>query len=223
MRKLISLAIVLSLMAVLDHFYEASDYYVRHRVFKLFNKGIGSCTGIQIRADSGTVYMLTAAHCRPILIYNILIAEDEDGKRTPIKFIAEDPRSDLMLLTSADDKYVDIAKGASKQQKVHTITHGMGLPSFRTDGELLNIQEIQVPIPGVEHCVGPKYKFDFLFSVCVLDVMQYHTTAWIIPGSSGGPLLDESGHLLGIATATTAVHLSSFVTLKDIHAFLQNR
>lgn len=209
---------------------QASDGYVRDRVVKLTNENKGSCSGIKVKADSGKVVILTAAHCIVILDKNKkMIAIDEDGKKETVSFIAEDPFSDLMLLSTEDTRYIDIsADDTEVHQKVHTLTHGAGHETYRTDGELMEIELTQIGLFEIQtkddmiRCVSmPKnVPYPTIFGpVCVLETEQRWSSALVVPGSSGGALLDEAGHLVGITSAGDA-HFGLFVLLTDIKAFL---
>jgi len=54
-----------------------------------------------------------------------------------------------------------------------------------------------------------------------MSTKQLVSTARIIPGSSGGPLLNSANELVGIASATDG-EISSFVALSDIQHFLKS-
>jgi hypothetical protein len=123
------LAIVALIMSVCMICYamspsKKSDEYVRDRVLQL--KGPrGACTGAQVKAPSGDVYTLTAAHCREILDSdNSATAIDEQGREKKIYLLDIDESKDLMLMSSTSHKSIDIAKKTVRHEHVHTITHG---------------------------------------------------------------------------------------------------
>lgn len=228
---LICLIAAYSAISGLQH-YRASDSYLRDRVVKLQSEQ-GSCSGIQVEAPSGKAYILTAAHCR-ILVdkEGHTTAINEQGEKRQVDFIAEDENSDLMLLTSGDDKAVSVGNNIHKHEKVHTITHGRGHDAYRTDGEAieeaLTLIGVSV-ITDMEEFVAcikqPKYTVVPTLEgmVCAIYTPQNYTTAHVVPGSSGGPLFNSDGELIGIVSATSGDGFSTFVRLSDIKSFLKTR
>jgi hypothetical protein len=216
---------------------KASDTYVRSRVVKLFKKDAGSCSGIQIITPSGKFATLTAGHCIGLLDDNKqMLVEDEEGHIHRVDFIAESPDSDLMLLTSWENEGIEVAKFTFLHQKVHTMTRGKGYAAHRTDGELMNetmVTFMDSVIEGpddIEKCkkMGPKaivaemQVFIFTIPACMIQTMEVVSTASIVPGSSGGALMDATGALVGIASAGRDDDpFGLFVRLTDIHMFLE--
>lgn len=214
----------------------ASDDFARNHA-PMLEGPMGHCTGATVVSPSGHVYTLTAGHCRGLVIADVLVAINEDGKRETLRFIAESPTADLMLLSSNMTSGFHVAPELNTHQAVHTMTHGSHLPAFRTDGEATEetlVSSINFQIENekdIEHCKGlPKLRIEMFqanpFSmptfVCVLSVKEILLTAWVIPGSSGGPVLDDDGALVGIVS-TTNDHLSGAVPLEDIRDFLRDK
>ena len=211
----------------------ASDSYIRDRVVRIV-KGTGMCSGIKIHTDRGGSYILTAAHCRKLLnADNTANIEMEDGSKAVVPFIAEDGESDLMLLATNDTKGVRIADHVKMHDKVHTLTHGGNRPTYRTDGEILNDTETSFLVSFILtmdqafecsgmnklHIVEPP----FAPPACIATTIDTLATAWIIPGSSGGPLLNEAGELVGITSALGPEQDYYFVRLGDMRSFLKDR
>lgn len=172
--------------------------FARDRVVMLIGR-TGLCTGVEVMTKSRHRYTLTAKHCRVILEDNKVEAVLEDGSHATVEFVAVDPNSDLMILGPVGQKYMSIAEHTYPHEHIHTMTHGGGFPSYRTDGELLNEKEIRI---------------DQL-------LLEMITTAPVIPGSSGGPYIDDSNHLVGIVSVYFGAGFSGMVRLKDIQAFLK--
>lgn len=209
---------------------KAADSYVRDRVVWLTGNEM-SCSGVQVKAPSGKVYTLTAAHCKSLAGKQRIVAETEDGHRFSLDIVKIDVQHDLMTLTSSNQKSVDVAEKIEKHLKVHTITHGERYPSYRTDGELL-IEEIfnvlGEPIwtdEDFSHCPVTKYSMPVLTErgmYCGMTLNLMVTTAWVRPGSSGGPAFDEKGGLIGIVSCSHGDMFSGLVPLSDIKKFLRD-
>lgn len=221
--------LIFALFFFVDLYKRSTDSFIRDQVLKLYDDK-AACTGVQVIAPSGKFYVLTAGHCSGLVHNNKVLAEDEEGRKLELNFIEEDPTSDLMLLSSPIQSGVQIASNAGKHDSVHSITHGKGMPSYRTDGELLATDDITFglfPIMSRSDflkCRAPKYKikFDGLQPICVVESFQTVSNTQIIPGSSGGPLLNSWGSLVGIAS-TKGDFFCTFASLADIKSFLQNR
>lgn len=69
---------------------------------------------------------------------------------------------------------------------------------------------------------SPKFTVLQDYNYCALHVLEQVSTAFIAPGSRGGALMDTSGSLVGVASASDGAGFYFFVTLSDIKAFLNN-
>jgi trypsin-like peptidase len=202
-----------------------SDSYVRNRVVQLHLNG-SSCSGVQVIAPSGKAYVLTAGHCRGLVEQGKVEATDEHNTKYYLDFIKEDPNSDLMLLSSPNDSGVSIAHNIYLHDHVHAMTHGKGFPTYRTDGEALSLNKTEFAefeiksLEDIAACLLPKNKISQEDASCRVLTVEMVATASIVPGSSGGPLLDDSGSLVGIASCTDG-YFGSFVSLADIRKFME--
>lgn len=227
-----SVAAALLITGMLSH---RGDSYFMSKSVKLVSAR-GSCSGEQVVAPSGVSYILTAAHCRLLEKDGSITAITEDGKTLERKIIAEDPKSDLMLLEGIPNlSGLDIASDQGRGQHVRTYTHGSGYSTYKTEGELIDVQDMQIPVEMVVDaeltvkCELPKYsrmqiQTPFgLLKACVLSVTETVTTAKIVPGSSGGMVVDDSGRLVGVVSAGNSdTGFGYLVTVKDIQSFTRN-
>lgn len=225
----VALATIGTYDVITQHDMKASDSYIRDRVLKLTSDK-GQCSAISIMAPSGKVYTLTAAHCSALVVRAHVDATDEQGIKKKLAFIAIDSEHDLMLLSAFDTKKsIDVARSSQLYDKIHTLTHGNGMPTYRTDGELL--ADKQVEIAGdinseddMKDCQGKNKRIvnGFFGVVCLKIQVVTITTAQVVGGSSGGPAVDKHGHLIGIVSCGMPM-FSGVVPLKDIRNFLKNR
>lgn len=229
--------LVLVIFASLSLFYliessrslKASDAYIRNRVVKIHDIQGSSCTGVQVYAPSGKIYILTAAHCAEFMPNGDALVNDEDGTEYPSYIVDIDQEKDLMLMSKISNDAIDLAKSWYKYEKVHTLTHGKGMPTYRTNGELLDKEPAEIPMfpitddASAKSCNKPYQKVvQGMFSqICVAIFHSVMGTARVLPGSSGGPVLDEDGRLVGIVSFTDGF-FSGYVALEDIKAFLKD-
>lgn len=210
--------------------YISSDSYLRSMVVKLQSPK-GSCSGVKVIAPSGRSYVLTARHCEELVDKGRVLAIEEDDSREYLNLVAVSKYSDLMLLSSPDKTGVVLASDTDKHQSAHSMTHGHGFPSYRTDGELLEKVTIDVKAfeiiskADIEKCLSQEDRYvaqDFIFEVCIAKESVMASTVHVVPGSSGGPVVNEYGSLIGIVSASDDA-FSYLVSLGEIKAFLANR
>lgn len=196
----------------------------------------GLCTAEAITAPSGKPYLLTAGHCDGLSDPGQPIeAISEDGRKQLVRIIAEDAKSDLLLLEPFNGLQPLPISDRMPQRFDHirAFGHGRGWPTFSTEGRVISPAEpINVMLNPVfspedeAKCVAsPKTKvMDALFfKACVLSIDEMITTAKAIPGMSGGPVVDRLGHMVGMVSAGSNEGIGMDVTLKDIKAFLSDK
>ena len=231
--KLRILSLLVVIVACFHTFraWECSDRYLRYAVYKIFDDN-GSCTGVKVIAPSGKYYVLTAGHCASLLKDGKVKAITEDGVEYTLRFIEDDPYSDLLLLSApVAGPAVSIAKQLERHEHVHTLTHGRGYPTYRTDGEAVTTDVTTIPtfplldLDDNRKCFQPKHQIltgPLGGRECAIVTVQLISTACVVPGSSGGPLFNDEGQLTGIASATDD-KFAAFVTLSDVASFLKGR
>ena len=228
----IIVALVLAFSALVKHnetAMKAEDSYIMDRVVML--KGDqGLCSGIEITSDSGKHYVLSAAHCTDIMKNNKAEAIRENGSKFIAFVIKVDRLHDLLLMSSADNTGIQIDDHVYKHQHIRTLTHGQGMPTYRSDGEVLAEQEIHVaafmitsPADEVKCRAEKNRKVVQIFifpPFCEATMNEVSMTAKVVPGSSGGAVLNDAGRLVGIVSSTNG-DFGFMVPLKEIKAFLK--
>lgn len=229
--KRLAIGTVIALVAV-HVLTMKSESYIRARVVKLSSLH-GMCSGEQVRAPSGVDYILTAGHCKGLALDDQILVTDAEGHELWRKIVAEDPASDLLLLEGLPGmKGLDIADSEQASEHVRTFTHGANLDTYKTEGEIIQTKEVKVPLNVIDSeaaaakCSGmPKFQIEHMetwigtIDICALEADEVAASATIVPGSSGGMLVNDSGELVGVASCTDG-QFGYFVTLRDIKAFL---
>lgn len=212
-----------------------SDTYIIDRVVGLTNSDGGFCSGEQVTTESGQTYVLTASHCLSSpLSKDPFVAKTEDGKEYMLNIIKEDPNSDLLLLEGIPNlDGLNIASSSWEREHVRTFTHGHRFDTYITDGVLIQKDVAsQVPLympkseEELQKCrTMPKLGLiyiDFIDSLyCLLVSPTTAVTAMTAPGSSGGPMVDDRGDLIGVVSAGDGTY-NYFVDLNDIKKFLHS-
>lgn len=211
---------------------KSSDEYLRDRVV-LLQSSKASCSGVSVKAPSGKSYVLTAAHCVVVLSeQNEVQGTLEDGTKVLLHEVDIDAFADLMLLSDAGVPGLEVADKMAKHEKIHTMTHGRAMMSYRTDGEIVDRRDLHIMESFIgsdddvaacrakpEHDIG---EGPFGLPVCAKTLHLTGMTAHVEPGSSGGPIVDSRNRLVGIVSATDGV-FGYMVNLEDVKAFLANR
>ena len=194
----------------------------------------GQCSGVQVRVKSGAEYILSAGHCSHLGVGDEMTVTTEDGRKLTRKVIQEDPNSDLLLIEGVPGgRSIKIADSVSVGDKVDTFTHGSGLATHKTSGELIEYKDIDVPlymldtVEAATECKSmPKNRlqsfeiFGIQIGVCSMHLAGVVSTASVVPGSSGGMVV-RGDEVVGIVSATDG-HFGYFVSLKDIKNFTDN-
>lgn len=227
---LASVAFIITSMITLS----PSEHEIKSKVVRIYSEK-GMCSGEQVQAPSGTSYILTASHCKLLGHDGSYSITTEEGEHLERKLVAEDPNSDLLLLEGLPGvRGVPIALFSFSEQPVRAFTHGHNHDTYKSSGQILEVSETEIPLfiintdEDASKCntAMSKYKdvtINTIFGsarLCVLDTYEQVTTVSIAPGSSGGPVVDDYGALVGVVSASDGQGFGYLVTLVDIRAFL---
>lgn len=200
-------------------FRPLTNSQIRSSVVQLMGED-GACTGEQVRGKSGKLYILTAGHC----IQDKLVAITESGRKQKIRFVYESKRADLALYTPVAGIPPLVVRYPTFHGYVRIFSHGLRHATYISEGEMLEsgMMDIDIPDKTVESCKGPKYKANIgLWPSCSLHTITLTTTAWAVPGSSGGPAVDSFGNLVGVVSGGND-HFTYLVPSWDVYKLLKN-
>lgn len=185
----------------------SSDQYVRERTVMLLNED-GSCTGVQIKAPSGKVYVLTALHCAGPEETEMRIISEHGRDEGLAKIIDRADVHDLMLVESIDQNFVVVAEHAKTHDHIRSFGHAYMMPSIKSEGEIV------MGSGGVN-------------DICLDDQREFVVTTLLLgQGDSGGPDVNDAGELVGLNHAIDARKVKVFgciSRLYNIKEFIKNR
>jgi hypothetical protein len=227
MKKLVSL--VIAIVCFTSVACSPSRRYIEHRVVHLVSSN-GSCTGTQIRAQSGKDYILSAGHCADLQNQRaqILVVTDS-GDMLSRAVLDVNLELDLMLLEGIPGmKGLPLADSAMKGQEVISYTHGHGLPIYSARGILGDVGPAQIaeligsPMEFFQCMVGGGNPVsDGEQGYCVKSYMLRASSMPLLGGASGGAILNMRGQVIGVAESQDEhTHDGFLVDIKEIKSFL---
>lgn len=201
----------------------------------LVSPGKGGGTGFAVKTENGSLFTLTNDHICDLADENGTLFANEQEQLVPLKVLHRSPYTDLCLVSPL--LYKTPLKLGSKYyigEKVFITGHGRLYDDTMTDGEVVQAKRVMVGVREVdskEECeIAPKYKYveiNFIFTtvgICAIEVDAVITTAQILPGNSGSPVVNRSGELIGVAFASGSndINRAWVIPLKSIQEFLKH-
>jgi len=192
-------------------------------------------SGAHVIAPSGKVYIITNAHvCNLSKDANIFIT-DNFGRTIPRRILEISNFTDLCLVESLPNYQGALKLGSDVRsgQIIAAVGHPILMPTTMSRGEIIGVKEVDVfdHIMDVfdknDKCDLPKNRIiqiDTFFgpiTACFVHVKANLTTSVVLPGSSGSPMVDFYGNLVGVIFAGNQANWGLAITLADINLFLK--
>jgi len=201
----------------------------------LINPTKGGGTGFAVETENGGKYILTNDHICDLAEEDGTIFAKEQDDLIPLKILHRSPYTDLCLVSPLLYKTpLQLGNHYYIGEKVFIAGHGRLYDDTMTDGEIVQNKRVMVGVREVdtkEECeVLPKYKYvevNMMFmalKICAIEVDAMITTAPILPGNSGSPVVNRSGELIGVAFASGSndINRAWVIPLKSIQDFLKH-
>jgi S1-C subfamily serine protease len=185
-----------------------SDIYsfVAPSIVKVERLTGGSGSGFYVQGLTGKLIITNAHVCDGAEVVRIIPSKSGEPFNAVVKSITYD--DDLCAISAPDgDKHpaLELAKHEeARGNAVYAVGHPVGAPLTVTMGILVSEQQIEIGYP--ESFCGPsrgEMVPGFLGEMmCVRHMPALQTTARIMPGNSGGPLVNAHGEVVGVDFAT---------------------
>lgn len=208
----------------------------------------GSGSAFLVKTKSGKKVLVTNEHvCRLATNGKLDItvgAINGVPVNAHVKIIAESSTHDLCALEDMADSYLvplELGGEVGAYDRVFVVGFPLMPLMTVTDGNVSGFGPFSIPMPDLdeETCVGSKYRWvqaavdeitddteaPLVMSerVCALYGTAMYTTAVGDFGNSGGPTLDESGRVVGVAFAVRGnSSMVMVVPLSELVAFLES-
>jgi len=186
--------------------------YVGEKVVML-KAGRSGGSGSYVKAESGKTFILTNKHVCKISNDGYMKVFREDGSHATRKIIKMSAKYDLCLVDAAEDfDGLFVANKVAIGETIAIVGHPKLQPLTLSKGELIGYRNISVASrPNADGTcsskplliIDPELKdaFQKLFGYCVNIHYSGQTTAYSRGGSSGSPVIDFFGSLVGVLFA----------------------
>lgn len=219
-------------------------YTVGDRVYMIKGRmDGGGGTGFAIKAQSGTTYTITNAHvCEGALTQSddktSLLVVKQNGIAIPRKILEISDTTDLCILEGMPGvDGLETGPAPHAGQQLNAIGHPLLRPLTVSQGDVIakedmSMAEFIIDSPESEAaCHKPKNEIkeiDLEFfgqpihlRVCFTTIKGvYQTTARVLPGNSGSPVVDWKGDVVAVVFAMDQAGWGYFVSNEDLKTFL---
>lgn len=198
-------------------------------VVKLTHMQGGGGTGFGVETKSGQKLILTNWH----VCHNpdsVMIVQQREFILGIAKVIKEDPLHDLCLLRGPVIPAVPLGEAPKLYQTIYVAGHPLMRRLTPSQGMVVDLA-VETPLSFEAESDGnclkgfvPKSVFDIMTgtpkNLCVLNMHLVDTTAQILPGNSGSPVVDSDGLLVGVMNSVFTTGEGSMIPFADVERFL---
>lgn len=202
-------------------------YYLKDKVVKVVNPENyrNGGTGFYVKAPSGKTYIITNRHVCKLAKNNTLVVVrgNNDPSFVHRKIVKISKRHDLCAVEARQyNSSLKVSDSLYEGEKVHTLGHPTLQPITLSSGQFVGFMYIFLPVATIleRKCKADEQQY-FIF--CLTKMSANEITAYVRGGSSGSPVVDSFGNLVGVVFAgnTKDPFQSFMVPLKEIHLFLK--
>lgn len=208
----------------------------------------GGGTGFAIKASSGVSYIITNDHvCEVSSDQETVLVQGDDGRELRRKILARSSKTDLCLIESLPGvEGLEIGSEATIGQEVAAVGHPSLMPVTVSRGTIITTEDIEIfsgiiddgsfgdiPPQGImtpfgkiiprSACQKDKHRIiiEEKVTLCITVTKgALRTNALIQPGSSGSPMVNFYGNVVGVMFASDRFGWGCAVSRQDLVDFL---
>jgi S1-C subfamily serine protease len=181
-------------------------------------------TGFLVKNENGHTFLVTNAHVCKEPGMQMRISRDGDKISYVSKALEIDRLHDLCIMEAVPGEDLEIAEEeAGQYTTAYTLGHPLLFPNTPTQGLVLTEEDMEIAgHPNSRgDCAEDERKVEDLFAVYCLRVMHLRrTTIPTYPGSSGSPVVNSSGKLIGVINSGGPMNHGNYIPLRFLATFL---